>query len=87
MRDLTENQTENCSRRREEVECSAPSISAASRGRLQGVESTSNTPTVPNEAAETTRGKILRKCGESVEMKEKFFDLYAAEIEKMIRNP
>ena len=36
--------------------------------------------------AETYREKILRKCGESVEMKEKFFSKYAAEIEAMARD-
>jgi D-sedoheptulose 7-phosphate isomerase len=34
---------------------------------------------------ESFRDKILRKCGESVEMKQKFFDQYAAEIEAMAR--
>jgi D-sedoheptulose 7-phosphate isomerase len=32
---------------------------------------------------ESFRDKILRKCGESIEMKEKFFSKYAAEIEQM----
>src|ERR1041385_8416069 len=40
-------------------------------------------PSLPGKSTETTRDKILRKCGESVEMKQKFFSHYAAEIEKM----
>lgn len=35
--------------------------------------------------AETYREKILRKCGESMEMKEKFFRTYADQIEAMSR--
>ncbi|HWD18259.1 MAG TPA: SIS domain-containing protein [Verrucomicrobiae bacterium] len=35
---------------------------------------------------ETFRDKILRKCGESVEMKEKFFTHYAEQIEAMARD-
>jgi D-sedoheptulose 7-phosphate isomerase len=35
--------------------------------------------------AESFREKILRKCGESVEMKEKFFSQYAEKIEAMAR--
>lgn len=35
---------------------------------------------------ENFRDKIVRKCGESVEMKEKFFALYADEIEAMARD-
>jgi D-sedoheptulose 7-phosphate isomerase len=35
---------------------------------------------------ETFRDKILRKCGESVEMKQKFFDQYAAQIEAVSRD-
>lgn len=37
------------------------------------------------KAAESVREKILRKCRESMEMKEKFFSLYAEEIDKMCR--
>lgn len=33
--------------------------------------------------AEPFRDKIMRKCGESVEMKEKFFDQYAEQIEAL----
>jgi D-sedoheptulose 7-phosphate isomerase len=40
-------------------------------------------PPVPE--TETFRQKILRKCGESVEMKERFFENYADEIEAMSR--
>ncbi len=36
--------------------------------------------------AETYREKILRKCGESVEMKQKFFDIYAEQIEAMAKD-
>ena len=35
---------------------------------------------------ESYRGKILRKCGESVEMKEKFFSKYAEQIEAMAKD-
>src|ERR1700760_4475841 len=38
-----------------------------------------------DKAAESFRDKILRKCGESVEMKEKFFDKYADQIEALSR--
>jgi D-sedoheptulose 7-phosphate isomerase len=37
-------------------------------------------------APESFREKILRKCGESVEMKEKFFSTYAGQIEAMARD-
>jgi len=37
-------------------------------------------------ATESFREKILRKCGESVEMKEKFFSTYAEKIEAMSRD-
>ena len=35
-----------------------------------------------DKSTESFREKILRKCGESVEMKEKFFEKYADEIER-----
>jgi D-sedoheptulose 7-phosphate isomerase len=38
---------------------------------------------VVEKSAEPFRDKILRKCSESVEMKEKFFTKYAPEIEAM----
>jgi D-sedoheptulose 7-phosphate isomerase len=38
---------------------------------------------VVEKPSEAFRDKILRKCGESVEMKEKFFTKYAREIEAM----
>src|ERR1041385_616034 len=38
-----------------------------------------------DKSTETFRDKILRKCGESVEMKEKFFEKYAGEIEELSR--
>lgn len=41
------------------------------------------TELVEDSRVENTREKILRKCRESIEMKEKFFDLYAERIEKM----
>jgi D-sedoheptulose 7-phosphate isomerase len=37
-------------------------------------------------AAESFREKILRKCGESVEMKQKFFSQYAEKIEALSRD-
>jgi D-sedoheptulose 7-phosphate isomerase len=36
--------------------------------------------------AENNRDKILRKCAESVEMKQKFFNEYAGQIEAMAKN-
>jgi len=39
-----------------------------------------------DKSAETFRDKILRKCGESVEMKEKFFEKYADGIEALSRD-
>src|SRR5438045_443170 len=42
-------------------------------------------PTI-NKAAESCREKILRKCGESVEMKEKFFTKYAETIDAMAKD-
>ena len=44
-----------------------------------------NTVISPEKNAETYREKILRKCGESMEMKEKFFRTYADQIEAMSR--
>lgn len=44
-----------------------------------------NTVVLPEKNAETYREKILRKCGESMEMKEKFFRTYADQIEAMSR--
>lgn len=38
---------------------------------------------VLEKSAETFREKIMRKCGESMEMKEKFFSKYAEQIEAM----
>lgn len=37
------------------------------------------------KATETVRDKILRKCRESMEMKEEFFDKYAEQIEAMCK--
>ena len=36
-----------------------------------------------DKSTESFRDKILRKCSESVEMKEKFFEKYADEIEEL----
>jgi len=44
-----------------------------------------NTVVSPEKNTETYREKIFRKCGESVEMKEKFFKTYADQIEAMSR--
>ena len=38
-----------------------------------------------DKSNESFRDKILRKCGESVEMKEKFFNKYAEQIEALSR--
>lgn len=40
---------------------------------------------MPDRTKESYRDKILRKCGESVEMKQKFFLKYAGQIEAMSR--
>src|SRR5262249_1188069 len=42
--------------------------------------------TVADKANEPARDKVLRKCRESVEMKEKFFTQYAEQIELMARD-
>ncbi len=42
--------------------------------------------TLVDQPAETYRDKILRKCGESLEMKEKFFNHYAGQIEAMAKD-
>ena len=39
-----------------------------------------------DKPAESFHTKILRKCGESVEMKEKFFECYAEQIEALARD-
>ncbi len=44
---------------------------------------TMDKPSVVDKTAETFRDKVLRKCGESVEMKEKFFAKYAEQIEAL----
>jgi D-sedoheptulose 7-phosphate isomerase len=44
-----------------------------------------NTMVSPEKNLENYRAKILRKCGESVEMKEIFFQKYAEQIEAMAR--
>src|SRR6516225_12447029 len=69
------------------------------RGRVRGVlclrppsrekracsGSSSMTTTAIDKSMESFRDKILRKCGESVEMKQKFFDKYADQIEELSR--
>ena len=50
-----------------------------------GSVSASSNATI-DKLAEPFRDKILRKCGESVEMKEKFFEKYAAEIEALSKD-
>lgn len=42
-------------------------------------------PAVADKSNENFRDKVLRKCGESVEMKEKFFSKYAEQIETLSR--
>jgi D-sedoheptulose 7-phosphate isomerase len=39
-----------------------------------------------DKTTESFRDKVMRKCGESVEMKEKFFTKYAESLEKMSRS-
>ena len=39
-----------------------------------------------DKSTESFRDKILRKCGESVEMKEKFFEKYADQIEALSKD-
>jgi D-sedoheptulose 7-phosphate isomerase len=41
--------------------------------------------TVIDKATESFRDKVVRKCGESVEMKEKFFTKYAESLESVSR--
>jgi D-sedoheptulose 7-phosphate isomerase len=45
-----------------------------------------NATTLVEKPSESYRDKILRKCGESVEMKEKFFSTYAQQIEAMAKD-
>src|SRR5215472_6741575 len=47
---------------------------------------TVQTPSNLDKASETFREKIQRKCGESVEMKQRFFTTYAEQIEAMARD-
>ncbi len=48
------------------------------------MSTTASAPT-SDKSNESFRDKILRKCGESVEMKEKFFNKYAEQIEALSR--
>jgi D-sedoheptulose 7-phosphate isomerase len=62
--------------------------SADSSSRRHKEAEPTNTPTAlstpsPSPSTETTREKIMRKCGESVDMKQRFFDRYADQIENM----
>jgi D-sedoheptulose 7-phosphate isomerase len=43
-------------------------------------------PPILDKTSESYRDKILRKCGESVEMKERFFNQYAEQIESLARD-
>jgi D-sedoheptulose 7-phosphate isomerase len=45
-----------------------------------------NSTALVEKSTESYRDKILRKCGESVEMKEKFFSKYAEQIEAMSKD-
>jgi D-sedoheptulose 7-phosphate isomerase len=45
-----------------------------------------NASTLIEKSTESYRDKILRKCGESVEMKQKFFSKYADQIEAMAKD-
>lgn len=45
-----------------------------------------NAPPLLDKSVESAREKILRKCRESVEMKEEFFSHYAEQIELMARD-
>jgi D-sedoheptulose 7-phosphate isomerase len=45
----------------------------------------SATTSLIEKPPETYRAKIMRKCGESMEMKEKFFSRYADQIESMAK--
>jgi D-sedoheptulose 7-phosphate isomerase len=45
-----------------------------------------NATALVEKSSESYRDKILRKCGESVEMKEKFFSKYAEQIEAMSKD-
>jgi D-sedoheptulose 7-phosphate isomerase len=45
----------------------------------------SHRPVAPGRASESYRDKILRKCGESMDMKRIFFTHYAGEIEVLAR--
>jgi hypothetical protein len=45
----------------------------------------STAPIPTDQANETFRAKILRKCGESVAMKEQFFERYAESLEELSR--
>lgn len=46
---------------------------------------TTSVPNLADKSSETFRDKVLRKCGESIEMKEKFFVKYAEQIEALSR--
>ena len=43
-------------------------------------------PAAADRLSESFRDKVLRKTGESVEMKEKFFSKYAEQIETLSRD-
>lgn len=52
---------------------------------MSAVANNAVSPPAAERSAEDFHAKILRKCGESVEMKQKFFERYAGEIEAMAR--
>ena len=55
-------------------------------GSLQSALMTTAVENKIDKLNESFRDKILRKCGESVEMKEKFFEKYADDIERLSRD-
>jgi len=65
---------------------SAESKPAIPNSQAGEADAASSTRLVPDRGGETFRDKIRRKCGESVEMKEKFFSQYADQIEAMSRD-
>lgn len=50
------------------------------------MKTTSGGSSVVDKSSENFRAKVLRKCGESIEMKQKFFEKYAEQIEALSRD-
>ncbi|MFZ0503887.1 MAG: hypothetical protein WAM44_09260, partial [Chthoniobacterales bacterium] len=50
------------------------------------MSTTHQSGTIVDKTTESFRDKVIRKCGESVEMKEKFFNKYAEPLEAMSRD-